>query len=408
MRFDFLRTPKARALFAWVLFIFFISLITPASVSHTGGYAHIYTRSIEALHATFTFDTADLFLAPGMPLALGLAEFVVPLWPDGIRLFQFGLYVLLILLTFFLARLMFQERSNAGSVSMFIMALSPVVLIQIFSLGPDLLYAVLFLTGIVFALRVVRNKGSAALNAAVSGAALGYAALTDPIGLFVPALVFVWMGIVLVLERTPIKHLALIAVLFAGASIAMLLPWYARNIVVFGADEAPIVQKRVEREIITDARTVQLALYPFTHTPLVVLEKASFMFLVPPDLDFFDQNTKRSYRDILRGFITAGDLDASAKELRVLFVKMFILSVHVSLLALGALGLWFERRNATAWLTVLLVGYVSFSVIAYASFNLFRGVSPFNEFIFPLYGLIYSFAALAILRLKNILWKKTP
>lgn len=408
MRFDFLRTPKVRALFAWVLFIFFITLIIPTSVSHTGGYAHIYTRSVEALHVAYAFDGADLYLAPGMPLVLGLISFVLPLLPEGIRLFQFGLYALLILLTFSASRLMFSKQPSVGMLGAFIMALSPIVLIQIFSLGPDVLYAALLMTGVVFAFRVIRNKGSAAFNAVVSGATLGYAGLTDPIGLFVPAIVFVWMGIVLVLERTPIKRLALIAVLFAGASIAMLLPWYARNIMVFGVEEAPIVQKRVEREIITDARTVQFALYPFIHTPLVVLEKASFMFLVPPDLDFFDQNTKRSYRDILRGFITAGDLDASAKELRVLFVKMFILSVHVSLLALGVLGVWFERRNAAAWLTVLLVGYVSFSVIAYASFNLFRGVSPFNEFIFPLYGLIYSFAALALLRLKNIFWKKTP
>lgn len=402
MRFDFLRTSPARALFAWVLFIFFLSLVIPPSVNHTGGYANIYTRSVETLHAAYVFDAADLFLAPGMPLVLGLTSFVLPLWPDGIRLFQFGLYTLLILLTFSASRLMFPEQPNIGMLGGFIMAFSPIALIQIFSLGPDVLYAVLFLTGIVFALRVIRNKGSAACNAVVSGAALGYAGLTDPIGLFVPAFVLMWMGAVLVLERTPIKRLAVIAVLFAGASASMLLPWYARNIAVFGIHEAPIVQKVIEREIITNLRTVQLALHPFIHNPLVVLEKASFMFLVPPDLDFFDQNTERSYRDILRGFMTTGDFDASAKELRVLLIKIFILLVHVSLLALGIFGVWFERRNAATWLAVLLLGYISFSVLAYASFNLFEGVSPFNEFIFPLYGLIYSFAALAILRLKNI------
>ncbi len=368
--------------------------LTPSSLNHSAGYAHIYDRAVASFHTSGAFG-GERFLAPGVPLVLGLLSFVGPLWPDNIRLFQTVLLLALSLLTFLFARNAFESKS-VGIVAAFLMAWSPLVLLQFFSYGPDLLYAVSLLIGLVFSLRIVRAKGSMVVNALGGGSALGFAALTDPVGLYVPLIVAVWM--VIALKKVSYKRRALVFVLFLGMSLAVIAPWYVRNIYVFGVSEAPVVQKVIEREVVTNLRTTQLILYPFINKPSVVLEKMFSMFFIPPDLDFLDKNTEVHYRDVAKSLVFEGTIPES-KELRILGVKSVFLITHIILMLLSAVGLYLQRRNPVAWLTILLLGYTSFSVIGYASLSLFRGVSPFNEFIIPLYAALYSFAAFTLVQL---------
>lgn len=295
------------------------------------------------------------------------------------------------------------KSEHTGRVGVLLMLL-PSVTLQLFALDSMLFYTTLITTSILCIWYAsLRASGVYPL---IAGTALGFAALTDPIGVYVIPIVFIWF-IFLIRHRLFTARSMVTLLLFVIPILALMVPWYMRNIAVHeGLDvSAPFVQKRVETSVLFDSDTRSLLLRPFIQTPALVAETTMFMLFSPPDLDALAQYTPVRYRQAAISFIRTGTLSSDV-DVTTLFLKGSIFLAHGVVVLLAIVGAWHMRHHALLALFFILFAYILFAVIGVGAPSQFKDISPIQEFIYPLYPFIYLYAAHAVFKIVRALSEK--
>ena len=374
-----------------------IAFLFPHSFSHSSGYWDSYTQTVSYLLTEGTFGP-ELYLAPGFPGMLSIIALVLPLSPFVVRLMQVVFVLLLLRIAFLIGKEVLHDEL-IGYIGVFLM-LWPALTLQIFSFDALLFYTLLLLSGILFILRA--HMRHSRMYMAFAGLSFGYAALTDPIGIYVPVIVLFWFLYVSWKSIPMTKILSLIAV-FVFSFALLIAPWYVRNVVTFeDSRDVPIVQKRVEKEVFVDPQTRFIILDFFANHPKQALQKAAYMVFIPPDLASLDQNTALHYRDALVSLLRTGTLPPQV-PMALFLAKSLIAAAHVFVILLAIVGAFLSRSKPLAILAALLLAYVFFAVIGVGSLTQFRGISPLQEFVYPLYPLFYLLAGYTLIALYNYL-----
>ena len=372
-----------------------IFLLIPHTFSHSSGYWDAYGQVVFHLNTEGTFGP-ERYLAPGFPLMLSFVSLVAPLSFFAERFVQIFFFLLLLRVVFLIGKEVFRD-ARVGYGAVFLMFL-PAVTLQIFSLDALLFYTLLLTSGILFIWRGYARHSR--MYMALAGLVFGYAALTDPIGLYVPVIVLVWFLFVS-WKKIPLKKLALLAMLFSLSVLTLLVPWYVRNVATFeNAHDAPIIQKEIEKDVFFNPRIRPLIFDFFLRSPQQALQIAAFMVFIPPDLATLDQNTSFRYRSALLAVLQTGALPAQFPA-SIFFAKIFIAGAHMFLVLLALVGAILFRSQAIFFLGTALLVYILFAVISVGSLTHFRGISPLQEFVYPLYPLLYLFATYTLVALHD-------
>jgi len=397
----FYRRNASRVLCLLTVFLVGISLFVPHSFSHSSGDWDFHRQTVSYLLTEGTFGP-ELYLAPGFPGMLSAVALALPLSPFVVRLMQI-VFVLLLLRVAFLIGKETLHDARIGYIGALLMLL-PTLTLQIFSFDALLFYTLLVTSGILFAWRAHIHHSR--MYIALAGLSFGYAALTDPIGIYVPVIVLFWF-LYISRKNIPLTKLLSLAAVFILSFALLIVPWYVRNIATFeGSSDAPIVQKRVEKDIFVDPQTRSYILGFFINQPGQVIQKAAYMVFIPPDLASLDQNTTLHYRDIPLSFLQTGKWPSHI-PLTLFLAKSLIAVAHIFVIILAIVGIFLSRQKPLALIALLLLAYVLFAVIAVGSLTQFRGVSPLQEFVYPLYPLFYLLAAYALIAIYNY-FKSSP
>lgn len=385
----FLSPPQRSTLvmLSGIAFFIVVFLFIPHSFFHSSGYWTTYEQIILYLTTEGTFGP-EIYLAPGFPLMLSSISLIASLSPFVERIAQIIFFLLLLRVVFLIGKEVFRDV-RIGYSAVFLMFL-PAVTLQIFSLDALLFYTLLLTSGILFMWRGhIRHSR---MYTALAGLVFGYAALTDPIGLYIPAIALIWF---LLVSRKNISFtkLALFTSIFILSVLVLLAPWYVRNVTTFESiQNAPIIQKSVEKNVLFDSRIRFLVSSFFINKPLQATQTAVYMVSVPPDLAALDQNTSFRYKDAFVTFFKTGKLPAKF-PIAVFFAKFFIVSTHILVMLLAFAGALLLRSKPITLLAATLLAYVLFATLSVGSLTQFLGISPLQEFVYPLYPLLYLFAA---------------
>lgn len=350
-------------------------------------------------------------IAPGQPVVLATVSVAASLSVMTVRLLQIVLISLLIFEVYLVAKLLFSHR--LAMLASVITALWLPVILQIYSQSVDILFSVLFLCSLYFFLKA--EKLHRLDYAAVAGVTAAFAALTDPIGLYFPLFFVLPYGVSLLYSWIQARafmvsrHLMLIVV-FTGIFALSLMPWYYRNVVVFGIDDAPLIQKRWETEFIKneEVRGYVLSTFSSTRLPIVIVGLKQFFF-VPFSLDALDRNTDLSYKtlasDMLRGRQSSHNLTVEEKVVFVL--KLIATGLHWALLFFAAVGLYLLRRNHLTFLYLGLVSYLIVATFSYGILESFNNISPLNGFFFLVFPTTAILASKGFLFMRESFRNKT-
>lgn len=351
-------------------------------------------------------------IAPGQPVILAIVSVAAPLSVMTVRLLQVALISLLIFEVYLVAKLLFSHRlALLASVTT---ALWLPVILQIYSQSVDILFSVLFLCSLYFFLKA--EKLHRLDYAAAAGVAAAFAALTDPVGLYFPLFFILPYGVSLLYSWVQArafmasKHFMLIIV-FIGIFALSLMPWYYRNIVVFGGvGNAPLIQKGWETDFIKDTKVRGYVLDTFAPRHFVVVAGGlKQFFLIPFSLDALDRNTELSYKtlalDILNGRQKTQGLTTEEK---VVFVfKLVATALHWALLLLAAFGLYLLRREHLTYIYLGLASYLIVATFSYGVLESFRNISPLNGFFFLILPITVILASKGFLFIKENFKNKT-
>lgn len=385
--------PALLGLFALAALIAAV-LSVPLSFSHSSGYWEIYLRVTASLKDGGTFGP-DLYIAPGFPLLLTGFAFFTDMSVMSARVIQLVLFLVLIGGVYLIGRDMFKSEQT-GRIAVLLMLL-PSVTLQIFSLDSMLFYAALITWSILCAWYAsVRTSIAYPL---VAGTALGFAALTDPIGVYVVPIMFIWLTFLIRRRLFTVRGMAVL-LLFVVPILALMVPWYLRNIAAHKGlgVSAPFVQKRVETSVLFESHTRSLLVRPFIRTPGLAIETMEFMLFTPPDLDALAPGTPLSYRQAALSFVRTGVLPVEV-DITAFLLKSSIFFAHSVVVLIAIVGIWLMRYNSLSVLFLTLLAYTLFAVIGVGAPSQFRDISPVQEFIYPLYPLVYLYAAHAILKI---------
>ncbi|TSD05062.1 MAG: hypothetical protein Greene07147_774 [Parcubacteria group bacterium Greene0714_7] len=389
-----------------VLFFLIVALITvvfsvPFSFSHSVGYWEIYLRITSFLIEGGTFGP-DLYIAPGFPLLLASFAFFTDLNIISARVIQLALFLILIGGVYLIGRDIFRSE-HTGRIAALLMLL-PAVTLQLFALDSMLFYTTLITWSILCIWYAsLRTSGVYPL---VAGTALGFAALTDPIGVYVIPIILIWF--IFLIRRRLFTVRSMVALLiFITSILTLMVPWYVRNIAVHEGLEvsAPFVQKRVETSVLFDSDTRSLLIRPFIQTPSLVFETALSMLFSPPDVDALAQYTPVSYRQAVLSFVRTKILSDEV-DVATLFLKASIFFAHGVVVLFAVVGVWLMRHHFLSALFFTLLAYILFAVIGYGAPSQFKDISPIQEFVYPLYPFIYLYAAHAVFKIVTALSEK--
>jgi len=280
-------------------------------------------------------------------------------------------------------------------------SLWPAFLIQAFQYGSSLLlYSALFVFGVFFFLKAA-YRGSWFCTV-VSGVLLGFAALVDAIGFFVPLVLAVWLFVV---KRS--RHSILLALILLTAAGLVIAPWTYRNVMIAEqlglSDGVPLVSKGELQllsparlsgvaETVTDYTRVVPALAKLYVFPFGIAELASWPVSVNAPQEAF------SYKELLPELLQGRAVALSTGEWVVLWVKVAITILHWVVLVLALLAFVSMSRGGS-WgfplLVALLAGYVTVAVTGYTG-GQFKYISEPSSFIFPLMPLFIALASFSL------------
>lgn len=379
-----------------ILFFFSFPLLPDTNGDYPG-----YRDAAVHLLTAHTFGTIP-FLAPGWPLALAALYTTIGQSVFALAFLQSILGGLLTVGSYLLGVELFGRRS-ALIAALLVMLWPPFLLAEINYGSSLLLYAALLLFGFFFFIKNARAP--ALVYAILSGLLFAWGALTDPVGLYVPAVLLVWFVARLAYHRRVPSRRALAAILaWIVCVVAPIALWAHRNAIVFadtpGMGTAPFVSKRIERDAFTPhyARALML---PFSSSHLKVgLEGAEKFFLIPYALPLMNAFSPVSSLEAVRSFFTGEALPASARERATIAVKALITILHLAALALGIAGIAFLSADGVGPAVALLLLYTFATSVAVGSLggNHFASISPLPGFLVPLMPLLIVFAAAYISR----------
>lgn len=383
-----------------------LALFIPPDFSYAGGNFELNKSYSEFLIRNFSFGIQS-HIAPGQPVILALLSTLAPLTIVTVRILQVVLLVILILETYLVAKLLFTRQT--ALIASGVLALWPPLVLQIFSQSVDLLFSVLFLCAFYFFMKA--EKLHRWDYAAAAGVAAAAAALTDPVGLYFPlffvapfavSLIYTWFRSRSVEAQ---KHFFLI-IIFVLVFFASLIPWYYRNITVFGGmSTAPLIQKGWETEFLKSKEVRGYVLDAFKpHDFGVVGYGLRQFFLIPFSIDALDQNTEVSYKRVFLESLSRGEgglSSLSSGEKAVFFIKVLVTALHLSLLLLALVGMWSQRKSHLAYIYVGLVVYLIIATFSYGVPERFGNISPLNGFFFLILPLTVILGTQGILFLKK-------
>lgn len=358
----------------------FLIWAVPSDFSHSAGNYHFDNAVAESLIREGNFGE-ERYIAPGFPVVLAGAKVLTGnqgLW--SVRYLQLVLSIVLIILGYLLALAIGSKR--VGIITALILTFWPPLLLQLFSLLPDLLSTVLISAILLAGLHFYRR--SSWLMAVILGLLFAGLALTEPAGLFLPtvflAIIFIyiawsqgWRGV-----KPKLGPAILIVVIFSLA----LVPWVHRNTRVFGSfSQSPIIQKQFERDFFTSKKAFKNSYTAFApeHWRELIHGTGQFFF-IPYQLDALDPYTTISYKKLLFE-VLAGENNLSFKITTILILKILAGLLQVGLLSLAIRELWRGRERFFSWLFVGSVAFIWLGVVIYSGGYLGL-VSPMNGFFF--------------------------
>jgi len=216
-------SPLAIVALGLLLRIGFAAVYAPTPSSDAAAYMHL----ADALAAgrEYVQPQGRAYWPPGLPLAF--APFRLVLGGAATIVFNLVLFALTAVTAFALARRV-AGRSAAG-LTLLLLALWPNYVLSVVLLEKEALVVLLWAAALLFYLRAGDRSGSGGLmQAALAGAALGYAGLVQPAGLLMPGLFALFT-----LSTERLRARPLLRVLVMGVcAVLTVLPWTARNYVV--------------------------------------------------------------------------------------------------------------------------------------------------------------------------------
>jgi len=378
---------------------------------HTGGDFSLYSRMADNLISQGNFG--------GEPAKTYGSPFINPGWAfflAGVYLIFGKIAIVLILVQIFLGALIafgvyvlasyFFDKKIAV-ISGIVAALWPPFLIQTFDYGNSLLlYAVLFLFGTIFFTQAVLEKRF--FLGVLSGVLLGFAALIDSIAVFIPLIFLIWTVILLGFKgylRVPVelKSVGLALLIFFIAFIAILSPWFLRNIQVSeSVSETPTISKG--ELLFVSPSSLRSVIQGFWKRGDLVISGLGKMFVFPFNISALDQYTERSYKKVVASLFQGEDIELNRREKMVLATKSAFTLLHWLVLFLGFAGLWLSFKDTKGFglLVGLIFLYTIFAVLGYVVLRGgFNGISLLSSFLFPLMPFLIVLASSVVFRIKN-------
>jgi len=348
--------------------------------------------------------SGENYLAPAWPLLMAGMYFLFGTSLKVLFVLQIVFGVLLATLTYHLAGLLFGRR--AAFLSGTVAALWPGLILLTFSIGETtLLNAVFFLLGLVLLFRAIQN--SSYWLVILSGLVFGAAALTDSIGLYLPAVIVIWYVLKYLLpkrerfDKKGFRQLPLFLV-FIAVFAATIFPWAYRNLQVFEFNsDAPVIVKGIERTILQkEGFTEFVKAYHPAKLPTLT-NGVIQLFFVPYKLDLLDTYTETSYKAVFWRLLQGQPLAISRQEGFIFILKIIISVANVLLVIMAFWGLLKFKLKTQSSLVVLLLAYTSFATLGYGAATGYRGISPLGGFLVPYLPVLISFAVFALVGLSD-------
>ena len=303
--------------------------------------------------------------APGWPLFLALVYTFLGTSGYALAISQTLLFVLLVGITWAIARDIFDAR--AAFVAAAIAAIWPPLLFQVRHGSSTLLYVVIItLSALLFA-RAIRS-GSIRYSL-LSGLFLGFGALTDVVGFYLPV-AFLAAGMIsmcLKANHSSWRRRIAIQVLFLCAFAASIVPWTYRNALLFDdfSTQAPIIAKGEQRYL--EPSNMVKAFRPFlVPYESLLWESVLRIFVFPAGLHNLDPQARFSYKEmvvsLLKGKESLGYLQP--REAGILFLKSLIVSLHIAMLIGAFTTVWRLKKEPLALLALFLSLYIILAVTA--------------------------------------------
>lgn len=380
-----------------------LALFTPSDFTHLSDDFAATKKYAESIINEYSLSE-PWHVAPGQPVFIALSMATGPVSNISVRIGQIMLLVVLIVTTYMTARILFGER--VAIISSTVLALWPAVVLQIFSQSADLLYLSLFTVSVYFLAKSWKT-GSYTCSV-LAGLFAAVAALTDPIGLYLPV-IYVLVTLALGIRAygwswSANKRVVVSLALLLLAFVALLLPWYARNVSVFGRENAPLIQKSWETELFKNStiRSYVLNAFSIENLPLMLQEFGGF-FIIPYSIDSLDRNTETSYKLFLVGLFNgeSDPRDLAVREWLILIVKCLFALLHWALVAFAVYGAWLMRRERISVLYIAVITYLLIATFSYGLLDQFENISPLNGFFFNIVSVTIMLGVFGFLSAKN-------
>lgn len=361
-----------------------------------GGDFALYSRMAENLISEGNFGGEPAktygspFINPGQAFFLAGVYSIFGKSGAILILIEIFLGALIALGTYTLASYFFIKK--IAVISGIVAAFWPPFLIQTFSYGEEslLLYTVLLLFGTIFFVQAILEKRF--FLGVLSGVLLGFAVLVDSIAFFIPLIFLIWTVILLGSKgylRVPaeLKSAGLALLIFFTAFIAILSPWFLRNIQVSNTiSEAPTISKG--ELLFVSPSSLGSVIQGFWKKGDLVISGLGKIFVFPYNISALDHTKPhKSYKNIAMGLLQGENMELNGREWTVLAAKSVFTLFHWLVLFLGFAGLWLSFKNpkGLGFLIGLLLLYTIFAVLGYVVLRGgFNDISLLSSFLFPL------------------------
>ncbi len=391
------------------LFVFFTAAgsrlvlyaLFPSVLYQGGGNYSDYVRAAKSLLSGDGFGAA--YMTPVVPIVFAAAFFI----------FGEGLLTMLFLQAvaagavsvgvYYLSFFLFREKKAAFAAGI-LAALWPNFLTASFPYGDHLfIYAAIFVWAIYFFVQGI-FKGNAR-HSLVGGALFGIGALTEPIAVYFPIFLVVWVaalyglkffnfGFAFLPEAPFMRNTVAVAAMVLAFG-AIVLPWTYRNVQVFGGiAEAPLIVKHEQLYIKPEkvAGFAQVFVEPRT---VMLTMGLGEMFFEPYNLFLLDLGSE-SYKAFARSIVRReASIAFTDSRLFILGVKGLVGAANVLLILLSIAAIIRCRARGFFLLVPLLLGYTVFAAIGFGAYNRydFEAVSPLSAFFMHFVPLLITLSA---------------
>jgi 4-amino-4-deoxy-L-arabinose transferase-like glycosyltransferase len=219
--------------FVPVCFVFYLTLrltiIVFVPIDQQSDQLWYYNRAVEIASGRGYSERGILtaYWPVGWPGFMGLLFQLLPLSPFTAQIANLVLAAVTFFLALSLGSVLFADKM-VGRLTVLILTLYPNQIGYVPSLATEVFYTALLLLAIFIG---TRSQGPKMLL--LSGVVFGIATLTKPQTLFLPAVLFAAWWFVAPQRRRFLSHVGKATVVYAAMAV-VILPWTARNYLVFG------------------------------------------------------------------------------------------------------------------------------------------------------------------------------